>query len=393
MPANFLHGIETIEVTTGARPVQTVRSSIVGLVGTAEDADAAAFPLDTPVLITGPTQAAALGAGGTLRDAYDAVWRQGAAVAVVVRVAEGLDEAATLANVAGSVSAQTGAFALELAGSVVQQTPRILAAPGWTGQRPSAAANPVVASMLSIAGRMRAVIVADGPGTNEADALTYAGDYGSDRVYIVDPGVLVFDPVTSAPAERPASGYAAGAIAARDLSRGFWWSPSNTPLNGVIGAARPITFRINETETEANRLNEAKVATIVHQNGYRLWGNRTTATDPLWAFLPVRRTADMIYESVEQALLWAMDRPITGQTIADVRDTVQGYLNTLIARGALIGGQVWIDPEKNTAVTLQAGQLSLDFDIEPPAPLERLTFTASRNGDYYEELVATLSEA
>ncbi len=128
--------------------------------------------------------------------------------------------------------------------------------------------------------------------------------------------------------------------AARDITKGFWRSPSNTPLGGVIDAARPIVFRINESETEVNRLNEANVATIVHQNGYRLWRNRTTAIDPLWTFMPVRRTADMIHESIEQSLLWAMDRPINGQTIEVIRDSVQACLSTLVARGALIGGTV-----------------------------------------------------
>ncbi|MEO0682717.1 MAG: phage tail sheath subtilisin-like domain-containing protein [Pseudomonadota bacterium] len=309
---------------------------------------------------------------------------------MVVRVATGADEAATLTNVAGAVASQSGIYALETADAVVGYTPRILIAPGWTSQRPGGAANPVGAAMVAIAPKMRAVAVVDGPGTNETDALAYAGDYGSDRVYIVDPGVLVFE--DGATAARPASAYAAGVIAFRDNQRGFWWSPSNAILGGVVGASRPVPFTLNEPDTEANRLNEAKVATVVHQDGYRLWGNRTTATDPLWAFLSVRRTADMIYESVEQSLLWAIDRPITAQTIEDVADSVQGYINQLIARGALIGGRVWIDPEKNTAVTLQAGQLYLTFDIEPPAPLERLTFEAQRNGSYYEELVADLAE-
>ena len=35
MPASFLHGVETIEVTKGARTITTVKTAIVGLVGTA----------------------------------------------------------------------------------------------------------------------------------------------------------------------------------------------------------------------------------------------------------------------------------------------------------------------------------------------------------------------
>lgn len=131
----------------------------------------------------------------------------------------------------------------------------------------------------------------------------------------------------------------------------------------------------------------------MRQNGFRLWGNRTCSDDPQWAFLSVVRTADMIYESIEQAHLWAMDRPFSSQLLLDIRDSVQAYLNTLVSRGALLGGRVWLDPELNSEATLKAGQLYLNFDIEPPAPLERLTFMAYRNGEYYEELVASVASA
>jgi len=35
MPASFLHGIETIEVDKGARTIQTVKTAVIGLIGTA----------------------------------------------------------------------------------------------------------------------------------------------------------------------------------------------------------------------------------------------------------------------------------------------------------------------------------------------------------------------
>lgn len=35
MPANFLHGVETIEIEKGARPIRGVKTAVIGLVGTA----------------------------------------------------------------------------------------------------------------------------------------------------------------------------------------------------------------------------------------------------------------------------------------------------------------------------------------------------------------------
>ena len=185
----------------------------------------------------------------------------------------------------------------------------------------------------------------------------------------------------------------AGALSAVDAEKGFWWSPSNRVLQGVAGTARPISWAISDPDTEANRLNEHQVATIIRKDGFRLWGNRSAgeSTDTQWVFLSVRHTADMIYESIETALLWAMDRPFSAQLLLDIRDSVQSYLDELTNRRAILGGKVWIDPELNTEATLMAGKLYLNFDIEPPAPLEHLILQAHRNGDYYEELVLSVT--
>jgi uncharacterized protein len=338
--------------------------------------------------------AAGLGTGGTLKDAYDAIYAQGVSTAVVVRVAVGADAAATLVNVLGDATAGTGVYELMTAEAVTGQVPRILAAPGFTSTPAASPASPVTLALITVANRLRGVVIADGPNTTEADAYTDRNKFGSDRLYIVDPAVRVFDSTIAAYATRPASAYVAGIISRLDVTKGFWWSPSNQPVNGIGATARPISFAPSSTETEANRLNEQEVATIVQKNqGFRLWGNRTTSADPLWAFLSVRRTADMVYESIEQALLWAMDRPFSAQLLLDIRDTVQSYLDTLARRGAILGGKVWIDPELNSATELQAGKLYINFDIEPPAPLEHLTLRAYREGDYYTELVLSVSAA
>lgn len=393
MPDAFLHGVEVVQIDDGLRPIQTVKSSIIGFVGTAPDADAGDFPLNTPVLVTGPRMAGGLGATGTLKAAYLAAYAQGINAVVVVRVTQGVDAAATLANVIGTAVAGTGIYALLVSASVTGQTPKILAAPGFTSSAPGGGANPVVSALLTVASRTRAVVVADGPNTTEANAIAWAALHASERLFIVDPAVRVFDADAGAVVTQPASGFVAGLISRRDREKGFWWSPSNQPVNGITATARPIGFAMSEPETEANRLNEVGVATIVRQNGFRLWGNRTTSADPLWAFLSVRRTADMVYESIEAAHLWAMDRPFSQQLLLDIRDSVQAYLDVLATRGAILGGRVWLDPELNTEVTLKAGKLYLDFDIEPPAPLERLTFRAHRNGTYYDELVSAVATA
>ena len=388
MPEQFLHGIETTEVDDGLRPVQTVKSSVIGVVGTAPDADAAKFPMNTPVLLTSnPRLAVDLGETGTLQDAMDDINDQAWAATVVVRVEEGVDADATMSNIVGSSAAMSGVHALVGAESEVKVTPRILIAPGFTSDRPGNAANPVVSELQGIAARLRAVIIADGPNTNMTDAITYREDWGSDRIYVVDPGVKVWDTVGNVNVNRPASARVAGLLAKMDATKGFWWSPSNPGINGITGPARPIGFGMSDANCEANLMNEKEVATIIHKNGYRLWGNRSCGTDPKWAFLCVRRTVDMVYESVENAHQWAMDRPQSGNLIEDIQGGVNAYLRHLTAKGALLGGKCWLDPSLNTPDQLMAGKLYMDYDLEPPAPMEHLVFRAHRESGYYQEMI------
>ncbi len=388
VPANALVAVTSFAGSTGAGLVAATTGWLT-LAGGAEEP----FPLNVAVLVTSQVLANRLGAGGTLPQAYSAIFNQGINTAIFVRVTDGVNAAATLANVLGVEAAGSGLWALLAAEAVTGQVPRILAAPGFTSNAAANPASAITLGLVSVASRLRAVVIADGPNATEADALTDRAKFGSDRLYIVDPAVKVFDVATQGYVIRPASGYVAGRLSRMDLDFGFWWSPSNQILNGIAGTSRPVTFAVNSFETEANRLNAKEVATVVQKQGFRLWGNRTTGIDPLWAFLSVRRTADMIYQSLEEALLWAMDRPFSEQLIRDVRDSVQAYLDTLKAQGATLNGRCWIDPDLNTQATLKAGKFFLNFDIEPPAPMERLTFRAYRNGSYYEELIADVNAA
>ena len=105
--------------------------------GTAPEAEAASFPINTPVLIAGSrTEAAALGAKGTLPQAIDGIFDQAGALIVVVRVADDKDAAKLTSNVIGGVDSKTaqrtGLQALLDASSVVAAEPRILIAPGFS---------------------------------------------------------------------------------------------------------------------------------------------------------------------------------------------------------------------------------------------------------------------
>jgi len=387
MVDQYLHGSNTIEKTSGLRPVRTAKSAVEGMVGTAPDADNVKFPLNEPVHIQNSTEAELLGLTGTLASALDGVFDQRNGLDVVlVRVEEGVDIDATLANVVGASGPMTGVHALAAAMSELGIEPRLYSALGFTSQRPGDAANPVVAEMLGIAEMNRATIFADGPGTTKEDAVAYRNDWGSRRVFITDPGVKVFKGGLSI--IEPASARVAGLVAKTDYTDGIHFSPSNRVINGATGPARPITFRRNNPATEANFLNENDIATIIVDKGVRLWGNRTASSDPLWAFLSVSRMVDTVYDSVEDSTSWATDKPFSVQLLVDIAEQVNSYLRYLAspAIGALIGGRCWLDPSLNTPANFLDGKSFISFDLEPAAPNEHMTFVAYRNAGYYTEL-------
>lgn len=382
--ANDLVGLANTGASTGASAVAAVAATF--LAGGVDEA----FPLNTPVLVAGSrAQAALLGETGTLPAAMDSIFDQIGAVVVVVRVEEGEDDDETLANVVGGVNGTSGDYegvhCFLGANSVVGFQPRILCAPGFTHQRPDDGANPVVAELVGIAERLRAVIIADGPNTTDQDAFEYAGDFGSRRVYVVDPGVKKLNSDGEVVNEW-ASACVAGLIAKTDNERGFWWSPSNQEINGILGTKRPVDFTLGDANCRANLLNEKKIATIIREEGFRLWGNRTLSSDPKWVFLSVVRTADILNDSLLKAHRWAVDRNITKTYVKDVTEGVNAYLRDLQNIGAILGGTCWADPDLNTPSKISQGQIFFDFDFTPPYPAERITFRSHMVQDYIETI-------
>ncbi|WP_412058333.1 phage tail sheath subtilisin-like domain-containing protein [Bartonella sp. DGB2] len=390
---DFLHGAEVIEIDDGPRPIRTVNSAVIGLIGTAPDADEQVFPLNEPVLIAGSRlKAAKLGAvgkaRGTLPDAVAQIFNQIGAVIVVVRVEEDRESFAKVLGGVNEAGAYEGLDAFLAAKSKLGLEPRILCAAGFTHQRPQEEKskkpiiNPVVAKLSIIAQKLRAIAVIDGPNTTDEDAQQYAADLSSKRLYMVDPFVKVSagDHILTL----PASAAVAGLIAKIDYEKGFWWSPSNQVLNGVLGLARPVDFALGDKASRANLLNASKITTIIRENGYRLWGNRTLASETKWAFLPVVRTADMIEDSILRSHLWAIDRTITKTYFDDVCESVNAYLRDLKAQGAILGGKCIANPELNRPASLADGVVWFDIDFTPPTPAEHIVFRSRLTNDYFE---------
>ncbi|MDE2473307.1 MAG: phage tail sheath family protein, partial [Bradyrhizobium sp.] len=211
-------------------------------------------------------------------------------------------------------------------------------------------------------------------------------------------GALPVQEIANANATGPYSQWVAGAIAARDLAKGYWWSPSNMPLVGVLGPDISMYASLLDAASDVNNLNAAGIVTAFNSfgTGIRVWGNRTagypTITTPDH-FISVRRTLDVIEESVELAMLQFIDQPISNALIDAILASVNAFLRSLIGRGALVNGKASFNPAENPANQIAAGQLVFDLDVMPPPPAERLTFNVYIDTTLLAGLTGTAASA
>ncbi|HDP8225525.1 TPA: phage tail sheath subtilisin-like domain-containing protein [Escherichia coli] len=467
MAANYLHGVETIEIERGPRPVRTVKSAVIGLVGTAP-----AGPINTSVLCLSEKDAAQFGSqvsGFSIPQALDAIYDHGAGTVVVINVADPAKHSVTASTIArrvddnhqirldyGAVSnvvlkvsgassdlspanytvdAGTGVVtcptvnagdtlfatyryidptkitAADIIGAInaagqrigmklLEDTyslygfkPKILIAPVFCTQKS------VSTELIALAEKLDAITYIDAPvGTTFSQVLAGRGASGtinfntsSERACLCYPHVKVYDSVTDSERLEPLSSRAAGLRAKVDLDNGFWWSNSNQEILGITGVERSLSAMIDDPQSEVNQLNENGITTVFNSygTGMRLWGNRTAAwptVTHMRNFENVRRTGDVINESIRYVSQQYMDMPINQALIDALTESVNAYGRKLIGDGALLGFECWYDPARNEQTELAAGHLLLSYKYTPPPPLERLTFETEITSEYLVNL-------
>lgn len=248
--------------------------------------------------------------------------------------------------------------------------------------------NPIVSEMLTLANRFRAGVIADASNTTSSDAVTWRAGYDTDRMLICDPYVNVQR--TSGIVAEPVSARIAGLQARIDYDEGFWVSPSNHVVEGILGPSRVIEHSLSDPSAESQYLNKNDVACVVRSpsGGFKFWGNRVPSSDTLKKFWSVRRSHDTIIDSIELAHEPFIDKPFSIQVLVNISETVNAALRRWEALGATLGGKVWLDPSLNTKETWASGHLYISYDAEGPAPLEHITFMFNRNTGYYTTLAA-----
>lgn len=384
----YHHGVRVLELNEGSRPIRTVSTSVIGLVATAEDADAAIFPLDTPVLITN-VQAIIDKAGskGTLARSLQAIADQTNAITVVVRVEQKADEAAQKTAVIGGVvnGKYTGMKALLVAEAKLKVRPRILGAPGLDSAE-------VAQALTAIAVQLRAFtyISAYGCETKE-EAVAYREAFGAREAMIIYPDFLGWDTATSATTTFEATARALGLRAKIDNETGWHKTLSNVPVAGVTGISKDVFWQLQSMETDAGYLNSNEITTLIQRDGFRFWGSRTCSADPLFQFENYTRTAQILADTMAEGHMWAVDKPLHPSLARDIVEGINAKFRDLKAGGYIIDGQCWFDPSVNSKETLKNGQLRLDYDYTPVPPLEDLTLRQRITDSYLADFAARMT--
>jgi phage tail sheath protein FI len=389
MPADYHHGVRVQELSNGTRPIRVISTGVIGIVCTAQDAAAAAFPLDTPVLITDVMAAIGkAGVQGTLAVTLDGIADQGAPAIVAVRVAEGADAAATKSNIIGTVTAQgkmTGLNALLAAKAQLGVTPRILGVPGLDDKD-------VASALIAIAQKLRAFayISAFGCETKEA-AVIYQKNFGAREAMVIWPDFTTWDTATNSTKTVPAVARALGLRAKIDEEVGWHKTLSNIDINGVSGLSKDVYWDLQNPATDAGHLNSNNVTTLIRQKGFRFWGSRTCSADPLFAFENYTRTAQVIADTMAEGHFWAIDKPLHPTLVKDILEGINAKFRELKANGYIIDGQAWYDENANSKDTLKDGKLYLDYDYTPVPPLENLQFRQRITDRYLVDFAAAIN--
>jgi len=382
-----MHGIKTNVLTTGTRNITALASAVIGLVCTATAAAGApadalnlAFPLNTPVLVTDVRAAIAIaGTGGTLKPSLEAIYDQSSPIAIVVRVA--VDAEDQDAAVIGSAGDYTGVYALLAAESATGYRPRVIGAPGLDTED-------VTVALVTVAEKLRAMVYAAAVGDTVAEAVTYRATFSARELMLLWPnwsGDFAGDAVARA----------LGLRAQIDEQQGWHKTLSNVAVGGVTGVSQSLFFDIQDESTDVSALNDAQITALVRSpaGGFIYWGNRTTSSEPLFAFEAATRTSQILQDEIAAGLMWAADKPLTAYLVKDVIETVNARIRALVVQQRLIGGRAWFDPALNDQADLAAGKLVIDYEFTPAAPLEGLELNQRITDKYYADLSAQLAAA
>lgn len=241
-----------------------------------------------------------------------------------------------------------------------------------------------LASALELCERRRAMLMVDPPPNvaNQSSAL----DWISDRLSPKDanavayfPRVRVADPLDNFRLRSiPPCGTVAGLIARVDGERGVWKAPAGTAAS-LRGVSR-LEYELSDDEN--GQLNPLGLNCLRTKPvfGSIVWGSRTLdgadVAASQWKYVPVRRLALMIEETLFRSTQWAVFEPNDEDLWAQLRLSVESFMHDLFRQGAFQGTKpsetylVKIDSQTTTQHDIDRGRVNIVVGFAPLKPAE-----------------------
>lgn len=234
--------------------------------------------------------------------------------------------------------------------------------------------------LLEVAHRRRAFLIVDSPRDATLATIAPYDVLGSatpnGAVYY--PWVLAQDPVQGRIRPFPPCGFIAGLYARYDSTRGVWKAAAGVEA-GLVDAAGPAT---SLTDAEIGLLNPLAINCIrrLDAAGTVVWGARTMqgsdAQGSEWKYVPVRRLALFIEESIYRGTQWVAFEPNDEALWAQVRLNVGAFLQSLFREGAFRGTKsseayfVRCDESTTTPSDVAQGVVNFTVGFAPIKPAE-----------------------
>jgi hypothetical protein len=255
---------------------------------------------------------------------------------------------------------------------------------------PGVADNAIWSEAAAFCERKRAFLIMDPPAQDSADGdgglpMIAADMLGSNipkstNSALYFPYLKSTDPLTSTKIELPPSGFVSGIFARTDVNRGVWKAPAG--LETIVNNTTGVVERGRMTDARQGTLNPIGVNCIRDFPGIGsvVFGARTSvAANPSfeqWKYVPVRRMALFIEQSLYNSLGWAVFEPNDEPLWIALRTTVENFMLSLFNQGAFQGSkpsqafQVKCDGTTTTQTDIDSGIVNIIVAFAPLKPAE-----------------------
>lgn len=280
----------------------------------------------------------------------------------------------------GSEANRTGLFALDKADLF-----NLMCIPPFTHNTPVALST--WSAALAYCKKRRAMLIVDpDPNWSSPDAVVSDSQGGTGLFTLRDensilyyPRVKMADPLQeNRLAEFAPCGVVAGIFARTDANRGVWKAPAGLDA-GLVGV-RELAYKM--TDGENGKINPIGVNALrtFPVVGHVVWGARTLeGADVLaseWKYVPVRRLALFIEESLYRGTQWVVFEPNDEPLWAQIRLNVGTFMQDLFRQGAFQGTSpreayfVKCDKETTTQSDIDKGIVNILVGFAPLKPAE-----------------------